>query len=451
MKIHKVSSVQSGLSHAELCLYHALWNRHKKEQDDGTKLVIIGWQTMATISGMTDNNARCNCRRLIDKMVLDKISEPSACSGTTYRIYPYEQILIRWRKAGMEYVVKNRGGVTFSLADSESKGTPLKGTVPTEGTPRIPTEGTPGIPTEGIHIDKAKKGTSGLQRRADLIGAEPVETSSDAASHHSAWAAPKASAHLTGPISSSDCLPEEEQVEHVAGMGEPQVREIAPAEALGVGAFASPLNNTDVESWIVPGTSITITPYHASLAELAELYAVMEYVGQHVPAFRVTDVEAISRYLAESLQVASAGASGAADSVRVDETSQAAGKADAKKDVGDTRQQVEDAQATMDTLDNELPLGDRIITYLAGRKDYCGDYEPMLSADIAQAIDEDSYAIGYALNDLVASGKVERITRRGVFHYAALVEAAQAAVEVECDVGLRTVLGRYPVRRYLRI
>jgi hypothetical protein len=160
-RVYRCNTVQDGHSFAEDRLYNALWNyRWAKVESDECRLVSVGWDLMAQLSGMTPNNARQNCFRLIQKLALEKVQAHNSEQrvGTTYRVYSYAAIIRRRRSAGMESVIRNRGGVTFVMAPY-SKGTvptegtaPIEGTVLTEGMPSVPTEGTVSVPTEGTPL-----------------------------------------------------------------------------------------------------------------------------------------------------------------------------------------------------------------------------------------------------------------------------------------------------------
>ncbi len=128
VRLHRCHTVQDGHSFAEDRLYNSLWNhREARNESDDSKLVTIGWDRMAHAAGMTPRNAKQNCLRLIEKLAAEKILPHNSdqAIGTTYRIYSYKAIVRRRREAGMEWVIRNRGGVAFTAAPHKPAGAPV--------------------------------------------------------------------------------------------------------------------------------------------------------------------------------------------------------------------------------------------------------------------------------------------------------------------------------------
>jgi hypothetical protein len=93
-RVYRCATVQDGHSFAEDRLYNALWNyRNAYSAGDDCRLITVGWDRMAQLAGMTPNNARQNCFRLIEKLALEKVqshgdaglsaSMRSTCCGWT--------------------------------------------------------------------------------------------------------------------------------------------------------------------------------------------------------------------------------------------------------------------------------------------------------------------------------------------------------------------------------
>ncbi len=122
LRIYHCVRAQDGHSFAEDRLYGALWNSDlARAETPETRLITIGWDRMAQLAGMTPRNARENCFRLIQKLAFERtqkhVSEERI--GTTYRIFSLDAIVKRRAAAGLEWVVRNRGGVTFVAAPSK--------------------------------------------------------------------------------------------------------------------------------------------------------------------------------------------------------------------------------------------------------------------------------------------------------------------------------------------
>jgi hypothetical protein len=162
VRLYRCTLVQHGHSFAEERLYNALWNsKLAQAETKDTKLISIGWDKMARLAAMTPRNVRENCFRLMSKLALERVhghvSEERI--GTTYRIYSFDAILARRRTAGLEWVTRNRGGVTFvqpqsgpspSLRDTVPfKPPPLRETVSSQGTDTVPSQDTDTVPSQG--------------------------------------------------------------------------------------------------------------------------------------------------------------------------------------------------------------------------------------------------------------------------------------------------------------
>lgn len=138
LRIYRCLRAQDGHSFAEDRLYGALWNSDlARAEGPDSKLITVGWDRMSQMAGMTPRNARENCFRLLEKLAFERVQRHVSEErlGTTYRIYSVEAVLRRRQAAGMEWVVRNRGGVTFVAA-------PPQGTVSSKVTVSVGSKGT---------------------------------------------------------------------------------------------------------------------------------------------------------------------------------------------------------------------------------------------------------------------------------------------------------------------
>ena len=103
---------------------------------------------MSKLAGMTPRNVRENCFRLIPKLAIEKVQAHSSEQrvGTTYRVFSYTAILRRRREAGLEWVVRNSGGVSFVNTQSGDT-VSLEGTVASQDTESVPSKGTETVPS----------------------------------------------------------------------------------------------------------------------------------------------------------------------------------------------------------------------------------------------------------------------------------------------------------------
>ena len=161
-KVYRCFTAQDGHSFAEDRLYNALWNsKHARGESPETKLVAVGWDVMAKLAGMTPRNVRENCFRLIQKLAIEKVHAHSSEQrvGTTYRIFSYTAILRQRREAGLEWVVRNRGGVSFVNTQSGDT-VPLEGTVASQDTESVPSKDTETVPSEDTLLVNIEVSTS---------------------------------------------------------------------------------------------------------------------------------------------------------------------------------------------------------------------------------------------------------------------------------------------------
>ena len=110
LRIRRCAATHDGHSLGEEVLYQALWKAAVLESA-GTRMIVIGWRGMSQLCRMTPKNCKINTQRLIRKLALEVLSPYNTPEsiGTTYRIYSDEDILLRRRAAGLEWVVRSRG------------------------------------------------------------------------------------------------------------------------------------------------------------------------------------------------------------------------------------------------------------------------------------------------------------------------------------------------------
>jgi hypothetical protein len=162
LKLYRCFSAQDGHSFAEERLYNALWHaRHARPESDDTRLIAVGWDLMSKLAGMTPRNAKENCLRLIQKLAMEKVESHRSEEriGTTYRLYSYGVILDRRRRAGLEWITRNRGGVVFVPGPQPSRGTvsphrpQIGDTVPSQATLSVPSEDRGTVASEDTPLD----------------------------------------------------------------------------------------------------------------------------------------------------------------------------------------------------------------------------------------------------------------------------------------------------------
>ena len=111
-KLKECKVAQDGQTRGENEVYDAVfWHKKAKPQEDGSKLVTVGYDNLARQLRTGKNNVKKHCLRLIEKKAMVKIAEPILAErvGTTYRVYNYPQILERRRIAGFTQYVNYKG------------------------------------------------------------------------------------------------------------------------------------------------------------------------------------------------------------------------------------------------------------------------------------------------------------------------------------------------------
>ncbi|WP_158793118.1 hypothetical protein [Granulicella sp. L60] len=109
-RIHKCHLAQDAHSHGENQLYLALWGSAHTETAE-TRIVTVGWDRMARKARMSDKAAKRNLIQLMSKLAVELIApeDSSARQGRTYRIYSFKATIERRNRAGLNYVIRDKG------------------------------------------------------------------------------------------------------------------------------------------------------------------------------------------------------------------------------------------------------------------------------------------------------------------------------------------------------
>ena len=104
----------------EQTLYEVLWNGGSGDPN-GPKVICAGYRTLAAQTRLGDKTIKRNLRSLEEKLAIEPIAaeQTHTSTGRTYRIYSFRQILERRRQVGLEWVIRNRQGVTLTLVPDE--------------------------------------------------------------------------------------------------------------------------------------------------------------------------------------------------------------------------------------------------------------------------------------------------------------------------------------------
>ncbi|MEO5953668.1 MAG: hypothetical protein ABIQ44_14470 [Chloroflexia bacterium] len=112
--IREMKLAQDAHSRAEQQVYQSLWE-NAKVLDEFSRVITIGFGTMARLVRLSESNARINLRSLIAKLAIEEyknyICESSV--GRTYRVFNYSEILRRRREAGLTWYMRRTLAVIF--------------------------------------------------------------------------------------------------------------------------------------------------------------------------------------------------------------------------------------------------------------------------------------------------------------------------------------------------
>ena len=118
-RVSRVNIAQESMTIGEERFYQVLW--HAKDTDGvlhespQSKTFRMGYDRLARLVRLDEKSIRQLIPRLAEKKILEVIAEEncSARVGKTYRIFSYEEILDRQRRADMQFVVKRGRAVEF--------------------------------------------------------------------------------------------------------------------------------------------------------------------------------------------------------------------------------------------------------------------------------------------------------------------------------------------------
>ena len=101
----------------EQILYDYLWNIGEPTED-GSRIAAAGRATVSSQTRLGDKTVKRNLKYLTEKLAIEPLESENSYSNTgkTFRVFSYGQILERRREAGLTWIVRNRQGVSLSLA-----------------------------------------------------------------------------------------------------------------------------------------------------------------------------------------------------------------------------------------------------------------------------------------------------------------------------------------------
>ena len=104
-RFRKASSVQDGDTPVQQTIYRVMWQKGK-EQSDGCRVAQIGYGSLAHVTKLHKTTIRRNLRSLQEKYSIEVLhaADPVTGRGTTYRVYPYKQILEHRKEANLGWI-----------------------------------------------------------------------------------------------------------------------------------------------------------------------------------------------------------------------------------------------------------------------------------------------------------------------------------------------------------
>ena len=116
IRVHRCYRVHDAHTPGEQVLLTTLYELAKdanygQRQPDGSSILAVSMAEISERISMHETNVRMNLRSLTAKLAIDlaALEDRKKQSARQYRLYTPEQILERRAKAGLEWVVKNRG------------------------------------------------------------------------------------------------------------------------------------------------------------------------------------------------------------------------------------------------------------------------------------------------------------------------------------------------------
>ena len=103
--LRKASSVQHGHTPVQQTIYTVMWAEGRL-QPDGSRIVQVGYEHLARLTGLHKTTISRNLRSLQVKFSIEALqpANPVARIGTTYRVNSYRAILERRREARLDWI-----------------------------------------------------------------------------------------------------------------------------------------------------------------------------------------------------------------------------------------------------------------------------------------------------------------------------------------------------------
>jgi hypothetical protein len=149
---------QDAHTRAEQQVYECLW-QNARPFDDVSRIITIGFGTMARLVRLSESNARINVRNLIAKMAIEESGQYNCerSVGRTYQVLNYSEILRRRREAGLIWYSRRTLGVVFVDPETgkpiELNHKPPASANPGPGLNLTPGPGSKLIPEPGPNLD----------------------------------------------------------------------------------------------------------------------------------------------------------------------------------------------------------------------------------------------------------------------------------------------------------
>ena len=154
----RARTVQDGHTVWEQQIYEALWREATPSGGPESREIAIGYRHIAKLTRLGLNTVQRNMRTLVDKLALEPVGKYDSDTRTpkTYRVYSYRAILERRAAAGLEWVIKNRQGVTLGTVPKVGP-VPTVDTAPKVSRAPVPTVGTGNSPHGGDTFREEEK------------------------------------------------------------------------------------------------------------------------------------------------------------------------------------------------------------------------------------------------------------------------------------------------------
>jgi hypothetical protein len=125
--VHRATQAQDGHSHSEQLIYDILWRAGRSSTDSEYRIVQIPQSELARTVRMTTKNLRLALGRLVEKLSIEESQTFNRGTRVArqWKIFSYKAILERRRKAGMEWVSRDKGVRFVSLRTTGVITTPV--------------------------------------------------------------------------------------------------------------------------------------------------------------------------------------------------------------------------------------------------------------------------------------------------------------------------------------